>query len=53
MSPNRTAGTPDSDAEVMASHDEHSDEFVIADIAREDAWVSMRSRDAPVLADWA
>lgn len=53
MSPEPTAGRLDAEAEVMASHDEGTDEFVIADIAREDAWVTVRSRDAAVLTDWA
>lgn len=51
MSPTRTAGG--ADPEVMASHDEGTDEFVIADIAREGAWVSVSARDAPVLSEWA
>lgn len=40
------------ESEVMASVDESSSEFVIADIAREDAWLSVRERDAPVLEKW-
>lgn len=38
--------------DVMASIDESSSEFVIADIACDDAWLSVRSRDAPVLENW-
>lgn len=38
--------------DVMASIDEDSSEFVIADIGRDDAWLSVRSRDAPVLENW-
>lgn len=53
MSPNHTAVDVGSEGEVMAATDEVSDEFVIADIAREDAWLSVRTRDASVLADWA
>lgn len=40
------------ESEVMASVDEDSSEFVIADIAREDAWVSVGAGDAPVLENW-
>ncbi|WP_449405260.1 DUF7556 family protein [Halorarum salinum] len=36
----------------MASVDEDSSEFVIADITREDAWISVESGDAPVLENW-
>lgn len=46
MTPART------ESEVMASVDEDSSEFVIADIAREDAWLSVESGDAPVLEEW-
>lgn len=53
MSPSSTAGDHGAEPEVMASHDEATDEYVIADIAREDAWVSVRAADAPVLTDWA
>lgn len=53
MAPHQTAGSASTDAEVMAAHDEGSDEFVIADIAQEDAWLSVRTCDAPVLSDWA
>lgn len=40
------------DERVMASIDEGTREFVIADIARDDAWLSMESTDALVLDDW-
>lgn len=42
------------DAEVMASVDasDRRPEFVIADISREDAWVSVREADAPILEEW-
>ena len=38
----------------MASVDEGTGatEFVIADVSRDDAWVSIRLRDAPGLDDW-
>ena len=51
MSPTRTADG--ADPEVMASHDEGTDEFVIANIAREDAWISVCAGDALVLTEWA
>jgi hypothetical protein len=35
----------------MGSLDET--EFVIADLGREDAWLSVEEADAPVVADWA
>ena len=40
--------------EVMASVDStsHSEELVIADITRDDAWLSLRASDAPSLDDW-
>lgn len=53
MAPHQTAGKAATDAEVMASHDEGTGEFVIADIAREDAWLSVRATDAPILSEWA
>lgn len=37
---------------VMASIDEGTSEFVIADIASDDAWLSVRSGDAPILENW-
>lgn len=43
-----------SDAEVMASIDGSagSSSYIIADISRDDAWLSVRQSDAPVLAEW-
>jgi hypothetical protein len=41
--------------EVMASVDSTSSpsaEFIIADITCDDAWVSVRADDAPLLDDW-
>ena len=42
------------DAEVMASVDDDgsTERLVIADISREDAWLSMRVTDAISLPDW-
>jgi hypothetical protein len=48
MIPSRTAG----EAEVMAAVDESTSEFVIADLESDDAWVSVREGDAPVLQNW-
>ena len=47
-----TVGGQSSD--VMASVDESTGatEFVIADVSRDDAWLSIRLRDAPGLDDW-
>lgn len=53
MAPHQPSDSPTSDGEVMAARDEDGDAFVIADIAREEAWLSVRSCDAPVLTDWA
>ncbi|WP_227374989.1 DUF7556 family protein [Haladaptatus halobius] len=41
-------------AEVMASVDDdgRTERLVIADISREDAWISMRMTDAASLSDW-
>ena len=43
------AATPDDDA-VMGSVD--ADEYVIADISEDDAWVSIGVHDAPQLRSW-
>ncbi|WP_435155809.1 DUF7556 family protein [Haladaptatus sp. DFWS20] len=42
------------DTEVMASVDDdgNTERLVIADISREDAWISMRVTDATSLPDW-
>lgn len=36
----------------MASVDEGTAEFVIADLARDGAWLSVGTTDAPVLENW-
>lgn len=43
-----------SDVEVMASIDASSSNpsYIIADISRDDAWVSVREADARVLTEW-
>lgn len=38
------------DTEVMAAVD--ASEFVIADVGRDDAWLSVGERDAAVLSEW-
>lgn len=45
---------PAAAGEVMASVDSSAryPEFVIADISREDAWLSIEEADAPVLEEW-
>ncbi|MDQ2056139.1 MULTISPECIES: hypothetical protein [Halobellus] len=56
MTPNATAAASDaSRAEVMASVDSTpaQSEFIIADISRDDAWLSMRVSEAPSLDEWA
>ncbi|MFB6250527.1 MAG: hypothetical protein ABEI27_02375 [Halobellus sp.] len=54
MTPNATAASDASRAEVMASVDSTSgkSEFIIADITCDDAWLSMRVSDAPSLDEW-
>lgn len=52
MSVDATGG--DEASEVMASIDTAATrpELVIADIAKEDAWISVREEEAPVLTEW-
>jgi hypothetical protein len=47
-------GAGPDDGEVMAAVDAAGDrpEFIIADVAREDAWVAVDRADAPVLREW-
>ena len=42
------------EAEVMASIDATaaSERFIIADITRDEAWLSVRRAEAPLLANW-
>lgn len=49
-----TASVDPTDAEVMASVDAAPGrtELVIADVSRDDAWLSVRVADAPLLRDW-
>jgi len=44
-------GTVHGGDDVMGSLDDA--EFVIADLGREEAWISVAEADAPVVADWA
>lgn len=45
---------PAESPDVMASVDatRSRSEFVIADVSREDAWVSVDETDAPILEEW-
>ena len=54
MTQNVTAVTDASDTEVMASVDPApaQPEFVIADISRDEAWLSMPASEAPSLREW-
>ena len=54
MTQNATAVTDASHTEVMASVDPSpaQPEFVIADISRDEAWVSIHADDAPALRSW-
>jgi hypothetical protein len=54
MTQNATAVADASHAEVMASVDSAptQPEFVIADISRDDAWLSMPVSEAPSLREW-
>lgn len=49
-----TTATNVSNAEVMASVDSTptTTEFIIADISCDDAWLSLRAKDAPTLDEW-
>ncbi|WP_435196254.1 DUF7556 family protein [Natronomonas sp. EA1] len=49
MAPDTAATSAPAESEVMTAVDAGS--LVIADIAREDAWLSMPSTEAPALAD--
>jgi hypothetical protein len=54
MAPDATAA-PGWNAEVMAAVDNAAadrPEFVVADVNRDEAWLSMRADDAPALDDW-
>ena len=55
MTQNATAVADASQVEVMASVDPSpaQPEFVIADVSRDDAWLSMPASEAPSLRDWA
>ncbi|MFA9516449.1 hypothetical protein ACERIT_04405 [Halopenitus sp. H-Gu1] len=50
----RDALEPMSSPDVMASVDatQSRSEFVIADVSREDAWMSIEEADAAVLEEW-
>ena len=54
MTQNATAVADASHAEVMASVDPSptQPEFVIADVSRDDAWLSMPASEAPSLRAW-
>jgi hypothetical protein len=54
MPQDHTPVTGASDAEVMASVDASSSRpsYVIADVTRDEAWLSVSQTDAPVLAEW-
>ena len=54
MSYSPTRGSDESDAEVIASVDDadRSPTFIIADVSRDEAWVSVRESDAPILTEW-
>lgn len=49
-----TVPVESSDVEVMASVDSSpaSERFVIADITRDEAWLSVRRTEAPALGEW-
>ena len=55
MSQNATAVGDASHGEVMAAVDSAppQPEFVIADVSRDGAWLSMPASEAPSLRDWA
>jgi hypothetical protein len=53
MAPTHTAAA-ETDGEVMGAIDDESDgdRYVVADISRDDAWVSTLLLDAVVLEEW-
>lgn len=55
MTQNATAVADASHGEVMASVDSTptQQEFIIADVSCDDAWLSMPVAEAPSLRDWA
>ncbi|MFB6129372.1 MAG: hypothetical protein ABEJ28_00945 [Salinigranum sp.] len=54
MSADATVPSDGSYAEVMASVEASSNRptLIIADVTRDDAWLSMGQTDAPALDDW-
>ena len=54
MAVNSHAGVQVSDETVVAAIDSDGteDEYVIADISTDDAWLSMGAEDAPALTAW-
>lgn len=54
MSVDATVSSDGSNAEVMASVDSSPARptFIIADVTRDEAWISMGVDDAPALDDW-
>lgn len=55
MTPDVTTQSDASRAEVMSSVDvtPTQSEFVIADVTCDDAWLSIRTTEAPLLEEWA
>lgn len=45
---------PDGDRAVMAAIDGSGDttRFIIADVSRDESWLSIRKTEAPTLAEW-
>lgn len=54
MGSNTVAMLPVAADDVMASVDDDGtrEEFIIADISRDDSWISMPLREAAALPDW-
>ncbi|MGM0604131.1 MAG: DUF7556 family protein [Halobacteriota archaeon] len=49
-----TQGSDEMESEVMASVDaaDSRPKLIIADVSRDEAWVSVQTADAPVLTEW-
>jgi hypothetical protein len=54
MTPDATAAVDEPGPEVMASvdHSPSGSTFVIADVTRDDAWLTVPLAEAPTLGEW-
>lgn len=52
VNPHWNASAPDETIVASIDPDVSGDEYVIADISTDDAWLSMEAEDAPALSAW-